>query len=108
MRRLDVLHLDRPFAGSRMRLDLLRGEGLGIGRDHVRTLMRRMGISAIDRRPQTSQPHPIHPIYPYLRRGLTLDRPNHVWATDITYIPMARGFVYRCAIMDCALRTVLA
>ena len=108
MRRLDVLHLDLPFAGSRMRRDLLRGEGLVIGRDHVRTLMRRMGISAIDRRPQTSQPHPIHPIYPYLRRGLTLDRPNHVWATDITYIPMARGFVYRCAIMDWASRKVLA
>ncbi len=108
MRRLDALHLDLPFAGSRMLRDLLRGEGLTIGRDHVRTLMRRMGIRAIYRRPRTSQPHPPHPIYPYLLRGLTIDRPNHVWATDITYIPMARGFVFLCAIMDWASRKVLA
>ena len=108
MRRLDALHLDLPFAGSRMLRDLLRGEGVAIGRDHVRTLMRRMGISAIYRRPRTSQPHPTHAIYPYLLRGLTIERPNHVWATDITYLPMARGFVYLCAIMDWASRKVLA
>jgi putative transposase len=108
MRRIDALHLELPFAGSRMLRDLLRGEGIPIGRDHVRTLMRRMGISAIYRRPRTSQKHPAHPIVPYLLRGLTIDRPNHVWATDITYIPMARGFVFLCAIMDWASRKVLA
>jgi putative transposase len=108
MRRLDALHLELPFAGSRMLRDLLRGEGIAIGRDHVRTLMRRMGISAIYRRPRTSQLHPAHPVFPYLLRGLTIDLRNHVWATDITYIPMARGFVFLCAIMDWASRKVLA
>jgi putative transposase len=108
MRRLDALHLELPFAGSRMLRDLLRGEGVEIGRDRVRTLMRRMGISAIYRRPRTSQRHPKHPIFPYLLRGLVVDRPNQVWATDITYIPMARGFVFLCAIMDWATRKVLA
>jgi putative transposase len=108
MRRLDALHLELPFAGSRMLRDLLRGEGITIGRDHVRTLMRRMGISAIYRRPRTSQRHPTHPVFPYLLRGLTIDRPNHVWAPDITYNPMARGFVPLCASMDWASRKVLA
>ena len=108
MRRLDALHLDLPFAGSRMLRDLLRGDGIAIWRDHVRTLMRRMGINAIYRRPRTSHPHPTQPISPYLLRGLTIDRPNHVWATDITYVPMARGVVYLCAIMDWAARKVLA
>jgi putative transposase len=108
MRRLDALHLELPFAGSRMLRDLLRGEGITIGRDHVRTLMRRMGISAIYRRPRTSQRHPAHPVYPYLLRGLTIDRPNQVWAADITNLPMARGFVFLCAIMDWASRKVLA
>ena len=107
MRRLDALHLDLPFAGSRMLRDLLRGDGIAIGRDHVRTLMRRMGICAIYRRPRTSQPHATQSIYLYLLRGLTIERPNHVWATDITYLPMARGFVYLCAIMDWASRKVL-
>ena len=78
-----------------------------IGRDHLRTLMRRMGITAIYRRPRTSQRHPTHPVFPYLLRSLTIRRPNHVWATDITYIPMARGFVFLCAIMDWATRKVL-
>ena len=108
MRRLDVLHLEYPFAGSRMLRDLLRGEGTSVGRDHVRTLMRRMGLTAIYRRPQTSARHPAHPIFPYLLRGLVIDRPNQVWATDITYIPMATGFVFLCAIMDWASRKVLA
>ncbi len=108
MRRLDALHLEFPFAGSRMLRDLLRGEGTAIGRDHVRTLMRRMGITAIYRRPRTSARHPAHPIFPYLLRHRVIDRPNQVWATDITYIPMARGFVFLCAIMDWATRKVLA
>ena len=108
MRCIDALHLELPFAGSRMLRDLLRGDGATIGRDHVRTLMRRMGISAIYRRPRTSQPHPAHPVFPYLLRGCVIDRPNQVWATDITYIPMARGFVFLCAIMDWATRKVLA
>jgi putative transposase len=108
MRRLDALHLELPFAGTRMLRDLLRGEGERIGRDHVRTLMQRMGIAAIYQRPRTSQPHLTHPIFPYLLRTLTVDRPNQVWATDITYIPMARGFVFLCAILDWATRKVLA
>ena len=108
MRRIDELHLELPFAGSRMLRDLLRGEGYGIGRDLVRTLMRRMGIAAVYRRPRTSQRHPAHPVFPYLLRTLTVDRPNQVWAADITYLPMARGFVFLVAIMDWATRKVLA
>lgn len=88
--------------------DILRREGHGVGRRHVATLMRRMGITAIYRMPRTSQRHPAHRIYPYLLRQLALTRPNHVWAADITYIPMRRGFVYLCAIMDWASRRVLA
>jgi putative transposase len=107
MRRLDELHLELPFAGSRMLRDLLRAEQYAIGRDHVRTLMRRMGLTAIYRRPRTSQPDTAHQVYPYLLRTLTIDRPNQVWATDITYIPMAHGFVFLCAIMDWATRKVL-
>ena len=94
MRRIDALHLDYPFAGSRMLRDLLRGEGVVVGREMVRTMMRRMCIEALYRRPNTSKAAPGHKIYPYLLRGLTIDRPNQVWAMDITYIPMARGFVY--------------
>lgn len=108
MRRIDELHLELPFAGSRMLRDLLRGEGFVTGRDHVRTLMRRMGISAVYRRPRTSQRHRAHPVFPYLLRTLTVDRPNQVWAADITYIPMARGFVFLVAVMDWATRKVLA
>ena len=108
MRRIDALHLELPFAGSRMLRDLLRAEGLLVGRGHIRTLMRRMGITAVYRRPKTSGRHPAHPIFPYLLRGLTIDRPNQVWATDITYIPMAKGFVFLVAIMDWASRRVLA
>ena len=93
MRRIDELHLDYPFAGSRMLRDLLRGEGVEIGRCRIRTMMKRMGIEAIYRRPNTSKAAPGHRIYPYLLRGLVVDRPNQAWAMDITYIPMARGFV---------------
>jgi putative transposase len=82
MRRLDALHLELPFAGSRMLRDLLRDEGIAIGRDHVRTLMARMRITAIYRRPRTSQRHPAHAVFPYLLRSLVVDRPNQVWATD--------------------------
>jgi putative transposase len=108
MRRIDELHLDYPFAGSRMLRDLLRGEGIEIGRQHVATLMRRMGIEAIYRRPNTSKPAPGHKIYPYLLRSVSIGRPNQVWAMDITYIPMARGFVYLCAVVDWFSRRVLA
>ena len=108
MRRIDELHLDYPFAGSRMLRDLLRGEGLAIGRAHVITLMKRMGIEAIYRRPNTSKPEPGHKIHPYLLRGLTIDRPDQVWAMDISYIPMARGFVYLAAVIDWHTRRVLA
>ena len=108
MRRIDELHLDYPFAGSRMLRDLLRGEGVEIGRERVATMMRRMGIEAIYRRPNTSKPAPGHKIYPYLLRGLAVERPNQVWAMDITYIPMARGFVYLAAVVDWFSRRVLA
>ncbi len=91
MRRIDELHLDYPFAGSRMLRDLLRGEGVVIGRELVATLMRRMGIEAIYRKPNTSKAALGHKIYPYLLRGLAVEQPNQVWAMDITYIPMARG-----------------
>jgi putative transposase len=108
MRRMDHLHLELPFAGSRMLRDLLQGEGVEIGREHVRTLMRRMGITAIYQRPTTTQRHPAHAVFPYLLRTLTVTRPNHVWAADITYIPMARGFVYLVVVIDWASRKVLS
>jgi putative transposase len=108
MHRIDVLHLEHPFAGSRMLRDLLRAEGVVIGRVAVATLMRRMGIEALYRRPNTSKPAPGHKIYPYLLRNLVIDRPNQVWAMDITYIPMARGFVYLAAVLDWFSRRVLA
>jgi putative transposase len=108
MRRIDELHLEYPFMGSRMLRDMLWREGSEIGRRHVATLMRRMGIEAIYRRANTSKPAPGHKIYPYLLRGLTVDHPNQVWAMDITYIPMARGFVYLAAVVDWFSRRVLA
>ncbi len=108
MRRIDELHLQYPFAGARMLRDLLRHEGHPVGRRQVATLMRRMGITAIYRMPRTSQRHPAHRIYPYLLRQLTISRPNHVWASDITYIPMPRGFAYLCPILDWVSRQVLA
>jgi putative transposase len=107
MRRLDEMHLEHPHAGSRMLRDLLAAEGSKIGRRHVRTLMQRMGIEAVYRRPRTSIPAPGHKIFPYLLRGLTIDRANKVWASDITYIPMARGFVYLAGVMDWFARRIL-
>ncbi|GMV50771.1 MAG: transposase [Nitrospira sp.] len=108
MRRLDELHLRHPFAGARMLRDLLRQEGQAIGRRHVATLMRRMGLETLYRQPHTSHRHPAHTIYPSLLMELTISRPNYVWAADITYIPMARGFVYLFAVLDWASRRVLA
>jgi putative transposase len=108
MRRLDRLHLEYPFAGTRMLKGLLAAEGSKIGRRHVKTLMRRMGIEALYRRPRTTTPEPGHKIYPYLLRGKEITRPNQVWAMDITYIPMARGFVYLAVVLDWASRRVLS
>jgi putative transposase len=108
MRRIDELHLNHPFAGSRMLRDLLGQEGHSVGRRHVATLMKVMGIEALYRRPNTSRKHAAHPIYPYLLRKRVIERPNEVWAMDITYIPMSRGFVYLAAVLDWATRRVLA
>jgi putative transposase len=108
MRRIDELHLELPFAGSRMLRAMLAAEGSKVGRRHVATLMRRMGIEALYRRPRTTKREPGHKIYPYLLRGLEILRPNQVWAMDITYIPMARGFVYLAVVLDWASRRVLS
>jgi putative transposase len=108
MRRIDELHLDFPFAGSRMLMGLLRQEGHDVGRQHVATLMKRMGIEALYRRPNTSKPAPGHKVYPYLLRKLAITRPNQVWTMDITCVPMARGFVYLVAVVDWFSRKVLA
>jgi putative transposase len=108
MRRIDEIHLRHPYMGSRSIRDQLQDLGHMVGRQHVGTLMRRMGISALYRKPRLSKPHPDHKVYPYLLRGLQISRANHVWAADITYIPMARGFCYLVAIMDWASRKVLA
>ena len=108
MRRIDELHLAHPFAGARMLRDLLRQEGHHVGRKHIATLMRLMGIEALYRRPNTSRRHPLHPVFPYLLRHLVIERPNQVWAMDITYVPMKRGFVYLAAVLDWATRRVLS
>ena len=108
MRRTDELHLDYPFAGSRMLRSMLVNEGIAIGRMHVRTLMRRMGIEALYRRPRTGKPAPGHKIYPDLLRDVAVSRPNQVWAADITDIPMARGFVYLVVVVDWFSRTPTA
>ena len=108
MRQLDELHLEFPFAGARMLRRLLAANGSKVGRRHVKTLMRRMGIEALYRRPRTTKPEPGHKIYPYLLRGLEIVRANQVWATDITYIPMAKGFVYLAVVLDWFSRRVLA
>jgi putative transposase len=108
MRRMDELHLEFPFAGSRMLRDLLNQDGIDIGRRHVSTLMKRMGLEALYRKPNTSKPAPGHKIYPYLLRGMTIDRPDQVWAMDITDVPMARGFVYLAAVVDWFSRRVLS
>ena len=108
MRRIDELHLETPCAGSRTLRTFLRKEGHRLGRQRIRRLMRKMGLEAIYRKPNLSRRHAAHPIYPYLLRHLNINRPNQVWATDITYIPMRRGFVYLVAIMDWYSRRVLA
>jgi putative transposase len=108
MRRIDELHLNYPFAGSRMLRGLLWQQGLEVGRRHIKTLMKRMGIEAIYRKPKTSKPAPGHSIYPYLLRRLAITRPNQVWAMDITYIPMARGFIYLAAVVDWFTRRVIS
>ena len=102
------LHLDYPFAGSRMLRDLLRQRGFDAGRLHIGSLMKKMGIETIYRRPNTSRPAPGHRIYPYLLRGLAITRPNQVWVMDISYIPMARGFVYLAAVVDWFSRRILS
>jgi len=108
MRRMDQLHLDYPYAGSRLLTALLNREGYRIGRKRTVRLMRKMGIEALYRKPNTSRKHPAHAIYPYLLRGLNIHRPNQVWAMDITYIPMARGFVYLAAVVDWYSRRILS
>ena len=108
MRRIDELHLEFPFAGSRLLRDLPAAEGSKTGRRHITTLMKRMGIEALYRRPRTTKPEPGHKIYPYLLRGVAITRPNQVWAMDITYIPMARGFVYLAVVLDWFSRRVLS
>jgi putative transposase len=108
MRRIDELHLELPFYGSRRMVLELNDTGPTVNRKHVQRLMRMMGIVALVPRPGTSQPAPGHKIYPYLLRGVAITEPNHVWASDITYIPMARGFLYLVAVIDWASRAVLA
>ena len=108
MRRIDELHLEHPFAGSRMLRDLLRLQGIHVGRRHVGTLMRRMGIQALYRQPNTSKRHPAHPVFPYLLGKMPIERANQAWAMDITYVPMARGWVYLVAVLDWHSRRVLA
>ncbi len=105
---LTRLHLEFPFAGARMLRRLLAANGSKAGRRHVKTLMRRMGIEALYRRPRTTKPEPGHKVYPYLLRGLEIARPNQVWAMDITYIPMAKGFVYLAVVLDWFSRRVLS
>jgi len=108
MRRMDELHLAWPFYGSRRMAAVLRREGWSANRKRVKRLMRVMGLEAIYQKPNTSRSHPGHKVYPYLLRGLAIDRPNQVWCADITYIPMAKGFVYLVAVMDWFSRRVLA
>ena len=108
MRRIDELFMKHPFYGSRQMVRQLRREGVCVGRHRVRRLMRLMGLEAIYQAPRTSMPHPAHRVYPYLLKGMTIDRPNQVWCADITYIPVQHGFLYLVAIMDWATRHVLS
>src|ERR1700719_4317172 len=108
MRWLDEQFLRTPFYGSRRMVAVMQRDSLVVNRKRVRRLMRVMGIEAIYQKPNTSLAHPAHKVYPYLLRGLTIDRPNQVWCADITYIPMARGFVYLVAVMDWFSRRVLS
>jgi putative transposase len=107
MKLIDEIHLKYPFYGSRSIRDELRDQGYKIGGGHVSTLMKKMGIEALYRKPRLSKPHPGHKVYPYLLRGMQITRANQVWAADITYLPMARGFCYLVAIIDWASRKVL-
>ena len=108
MRRIDELFMAWPFLGSRRMTAMLRADGLTVNRKRVQRLMRRMGIAALGPKPRTTKPAPGHKIFPYLLRDLAIDRPNQVWAADITYIPIGRGFLYLVAIIDWASRAVLA
>jgi len=108
MRQIDKLHLEFPFAGARMLRRLLAANGSKVGRRHVKTLMQKMGIEALYRHPRTTKPEPGHKVYPYLLRGLPITRPNQVWAMDITYVPMAKGFVYLAVVLDWFSRRVLS
>ena len=108
MKQIDLLHMEFPFAGARMLRRLLAVNGIKVGRRHVKTLMARMGIEALYRRPRTTKPEPSHKVYPYLLRGVEITRPNRVWAMDITYIPMAKGFVYLAVVLDWFSRRVLS
>ena len=108
MRRIDELHLEHPFMGARMLRRTLAQAGIVVGRRHIGTLMRRMGIAALAPQPGTSKAHPGHKIYPYLLRNQAITEANQVWALDTTYIPMAQGFVYLTAVVDVASRRVLA
>jgi putative transposase len=108
MRAIDELHLEHPFAGSRMLRDFLLRDGVRVGRRHMRTAMRRMGVEAIYRKPNTSKPAQGHKIYPYLLRNVAVTGANQVWSTDISYIPMKRGFVYLIAVIDWFSRRVLS
>lgn len=108
MRHIDEVFLKYPFYGSRQMVRHLRRDGIRVGRHRIRRLMRCMGLAAIYQAPKTSRPHPEYRIYPYRLKGLTIERPNHVWCADITYIPVRRGFLYLVAVMDWATRRVLA
>lgn len=108
MQLIDEIHINYPFMGVRSIRNELKDKGHKVGRSHIRTLMRKMGIEALYQKPRLSKPHPGHTIYPYLLRGLTIAESNHVWCADITYIPMARGFCYLVAVMDWASRRVLS
>ena len=108
MRRLDELYLEHPFYGSRQMVRHLRREGTAVGRDRVRRLMRVMGLEALYCKPRTSVSHPEHRVYPYLLRGVKVERPDHVWCADLTYIPVSQGYLYLVAVMDWASRHVLS
>ena len=109
MNLIDRIHLDEPYLGTRGIRNALRDKGHDVGRGHVRTLMRKMGIDALYQKPRgLSKPHPGHTIYPYLLKGMTITEANKVWVSDITYIPMAKGFCYLVAVMDLASRKVLS
>ena len=108
MRQIDELHLQRPFYGSRKLCEALGAKGLRVNRKHMQRLMRLMGLESVAPKPNTSEPSPEHPAYPYLLRNRVISRPNQVWAADITYIPMAHGFAYLVAIIDWHSRRVLA